>query len=98
MFKKFAIGLATAGSVLLLSGSAQAQSCAERMVTGIGKASLTAPGARFSARTAWRRAVISRRDLGARYAVISLAKRASHSCRPSGNRTICRYSAIPCRL
>lgn len=98
MFKKFALGLAAAGSLMLLSGGAQAQSCAERTVTGLGKASITAPGARFSARTAWRRAVIARRDLGARYAVISRAKRATHSCRASGNRTVCRYSAVPCRL
>lgn len=98
MFRKLALGLAAAGSFMLLSGGAQAQTCAERMVTGIGRASVTAPGARFSARTAWRRAVISRRDLGARYAVISQAKRASHSCRATGNRTVCRYSAIPCRL
>jgi len=98
MFKKFAIGLAAAGSFVLLSSGAQAQSCAERTVTGIGKASITGPGARFSARTAWRRAVIARPGLGARYAVISRAKRASHSCRASGKRTVCRYSAIPCRL
>lgn len=98
MFRTIALSLAAASSVLLLSSTAQAQSCAERMVTGIGKASITAPGARFSARTAWRRAVISRRDLGARYAVISRAKRASHSCRATGNRTVCRYSAVPCRL
>ncbi len=98
MLKKFALGLAAAGSLVLLSSGAQAQSCAERQVTGLGRPSITAPGARFSARTAWRRAVINRRGLGARYAVISRAKRATHSCRTSGKRTVCRYSAIPCRL
>ncbi len=98
MFRKLALGLAAAGSLVLLSSGAQAQTCAERMVTGLGRASSVATIARFNARTAWRRAVISRRDLGARYAVISRAKRASHSCRPSGRSTVCRYSAIPCRL
>jgi hypothetical protein len=97
MIKKITLGLAAAGALVLFSSGANAQ-CAERVVTGIGKASITGPGARLSASTAWRRAVISRRDLGARYAVISRGKRATHSCRPAGKRTVCRYSAVPCRL
>ena len=97
MIRSLAIALAAAGAMMLLASGAEAQ-CAEKSVTGIGRPSVTGPGARFSARTAWRSAVISRRGLGARYAVISRAKRSSHSCRPVGTRTLCRYSATPCRL
>jgi len=92
------LALAAVGTMTLLATSGAQAQCAPFSVTGVGKPSITGPGARFSARTAWRSAVISRRGLGARYAVISRAKRSSHSCRPLGKRTLCRYSATPCRL
>lgn len=95
--RTLALAIAAAGALMLFADGAQAQ-CAQKSVTGIGRPSITGPGARFSARTGWRRAVIARRGLGARYAVISRAKRASHSCRAVGRRTICRFSATPCRL
>ena len=97
MIRTLALAVAAAGAMTLLATGAEAQ-CAPGSITGIGKPSITAPGARFSARNAWRRAVIARRGLGARYAVISRAARSSHSCRPIGKRTLCRYSATPCRL
>ncbi len=99
MLKKSALGLMAAGAMFAVSaGAAQARVCSPVSVTGVGKPSITAPGARLSARTAWRYAVVSRKGLGARYAVLRLAARASHSCRAVGKRTICRYSATPCRL
>jgi hypothetical protein len=98
MIRTLVLGLAAAVvSFVISSGSASAQ-CAPGSITGIGKPSITGPGGRFSARTAWRRAVIARRGLGARYAVISRARRSSHSCRSVGQRTLCRFSATPCRL
>jgi hypothetical protein len=97
MIRTLALAVAAAGALTLFANGAQAQ-CAPSSVTGIGRPSAAGPIARFSARTAWRRAVIARRGLGARYAVISRAKRSSHSCRAVGNRTLCRYSATPCRL
>lgn len=97
MIRTLALALAAVGAMTLLATGAEAQ-CAPGSVTGVGKPSITAIGARLSARNAWRSAVIARRGLGARYAVISRGKRASHSCRPIGNRTLCRYTATPCRL
>ena len=97
MLRSLALALAAVGAMTLLASGAQAQ-CAQNSVTGVGRPSITAPGARLSARTAWRRAVVARRGLGARYAVINRARRASHSCRPVGKRTLCRFSATPCRL
>lgn len=97
MIRTLALALAAVGTMTLLASGAEAQ-CAPNSVTGVGRPSITGPGARLSARTAWRRAVFARRGLGARYAVISRAQRTSHSCRPVGNRTLCRFSATPCRL
>jgi hypothetical protein len=97
MIRTLALAFATVGAMTLLASGAEAQ-CAQNSVTGVGRPSLTGPGARLSARTAWRRAVVARRGLGARYAIISRAQRTSHSCRPVGSRTLCRFSATPCRL
>ena len=94
MIRMLTLAVAAVGAMTLLANGAAAQ-CAPGSITGIGSPSIAAPVARLSARTAWRRAVIARRGLGARYAVISRAKRASHSCRAVGNRTLCRYSAKP---
>lgn len=99
MIKKFALGVTAAAAMMLATvGTANARVCSPVSVTGVGKPSITAPGARLSARTAWRYAVISSRRLGVRYAVINQATRISQSCRPAGKRTICRFSATPCRL
>lgn len=99
MIRQFALGAAAAAFMMVsTAGAADARVCARASITGIGKPSITGPGARLSARNAWRYAVVSARHLGARYAVISLAERKSHSCRDFGKRTLCRYSATPCRL
>jgi hypothetical protein len=97
MIRMLALAVAAVGTMTLLATGAEAQ-CSPGSITGIGRPSIAGPVARLNARNAWRRAVISRRGLGARYAVISRAKRSSHSCRAVGNRTLCRYSATPCRL
>ena len=98
MIRILALGLAAAGVFFAISSGTASAQCAPGSITGIGKPSITGPGGRFSARTAWRRAVLARRGLGARYAVISRARRSSDSCRPIGKRTLCRFSATPCRL
>ena len=99
MIKKLTLGLTAAAALTLsMAGMANAQSCAGITVTGVGKPSRTAIGARLSARTAWRYAVVSARGLGAHYAVISRAHGNRDICRKVGNRTACRFIARPCRL
>ncbi|MBN9260254.1 MAG: hypothetical protein J0I57_04305 [Hyphomicrobium sp.] len=96
MIKKFALGVAAAVTIALsASGPANAQVCARNVVTAVGKTSLTAIGARLSARNTWRTTV--RRQLGPRYASVSRARGARDICRKVGARTSCRFIARPCR-
>lgn len=96
MIKKIALGMAAAITIAIsASGAANAQVCARNVVTSVGKTSLTAIGARLSARNTWRTTV--RRQLGPRYASVSRARAARDICRKVGSRTSCRFVARPCR-
>ncbi len=96
MIRKFALGMAAAITVALSSsGPANAQVCARHAVIAVGKTSLTAIGARLSARNTWRTTV--RRRLGVRYAFVSRARDARDVCRAVGTRTSCQFIARPCR-
>jgi hypothetical protein len=94
MIRKIALGVAAAMAISL-SSAANAQVCSRIVVSGSGKTSLTAVGARFSARNIWR-ANVSRR-LGSRYASVSRARVTRDTCWKVGRRTACRFSARPCR-
>ncbi|MFN3745469.1 MAG: hypothetical protein ACK4TL_12255 [Hyphomicrobiaceae bacterium] len=96
MIGKLALGMAAAIAIAVTtSGAAHAQVCSRNIIAATGKTSITAVGARISARNAWR-ATVTRR-LGARYASISRARAARTVCRKIGKRTSCRFIARPCR-
>ena len=96
MIRKFALGMAAAIAMTAsASSAANAQVCSRITVSGVGKTSLTAVGARFSARNAWR-ANVSRR-LGSRYTAVSRARVTRDTCWKVGKRTACRFVARPCR-
>lgn len=96
MIRKLALGMAAAIAMAIsASGAANAQVCSRIVVTGVGKTSLTAVGARFSARNVWR-ANVTRR-LGSRYATVSRARVTRDTCWKVGKRTACRFVARPCR-
>lgn len=90
-------GLAIAGAMMLMVEPAAAQACAKGPASATGRPSITAPGARLSARIAWRRSIAATKGLGVRYALLSRSKARAYSCRPAGNRTVCRLTAVPCR-
>jgi hypothetical protein len=96
MIRKLALGtIAAIAMAVSASGSANAQACSRIVVSGAGKTSLTAVGARFSARNVWRAQV--RRRLGSRYASVSRARATRDTCWKVGKRTACRFVARPCR-
>ena len=97
MIRKFAFGAAAAVAMAIsASSAANAQVCSRAVVSATGKTSITAIGARVSARNAWRTSV-SRR-LGARYASVSRARASRDICWRSGKRTTCRFVGRPCRV
>lgn len=96
MIRKIAFGMAAAIAMAVsASGAANAQVCSKYVYAGTGNISITAIGARMSARKAWRTNVARR--LGARYASTSRALRAREICNKVGKRAQCRYLAKPCR-
>jgi hypothetical protein len=96
MIRKIALGIAAAIAMTIsASGAANAQVCSRVAVSGAGKTSLTAVGARFSARNVWRANV--RRRLGSHYASVSRARVTRDTCWKVGKRTACRFVARPCR-
>ncbi len=96
MIKKFALGMAAAMTIAIsASSTANAQACARNVVSAVGKTSITAIGARLSARNTWRTSV--RRQLGPNYASVSRARAKRDICRKVGARTSCRFVARPCR-
>ncbi len=97
MIRKFTLGTAAAVAMAIsASSAANAQACSRAVVSATGKTSITAIGARVSARSAWRTSV-SRR-LGARYASVSRARASRDICWKSGKRTTCRFVGRPCRV
>jgi hypothetical protein len=77
------------------SGAANAQVCSRIVVSGTGKTSITAFGARLSARSVWRANVTRRLD--SRYSTVSRARAGRDMCRKVGWKTSCKFLAGPCR-
>jgi hypothetical protein len=96
MIRKIALGMAAAMAIAIsASGAANAQVCSRIVVSGTGKTSITAFGARLSARSVWRANVTRRLD--SRYSTVSRARAGRDICRKVGRKTSCKFLARPCR-